>query len=54
MREIVRSGPVIDGEYEVIEPSPPLVWSFWTDDFPVVIQIIVGVAFSGWLYRLLS
>jgi hypothetical protein len=45
---------VIEGEFEVIEPRPAVSWSFWADDLPAIVQIVVGMTFAAWLYRLLS
>lgn len=42
MRELVKSEPVIDVDYEVIEPQPPVQWSFWRDDLPAVFRIVMG------------
>lgn len=39
--EIVKAGEVIDGEYEVVLPPRPVSWSFWRDDLPAVLHIVV-------------
>jgi hypothetical protein len=48
----------IDGEYEVILPTPPVRWSFWADDLPVLVNAAVAIAtavvVSGWAQRLFS
>jgi hypothetical protein len=41
---------VIEGEFEVIEPRPAVSWSFWTDDLPVIVKAVVGMATAVWVY----
>ena len=38
---------IIEGEYEVIVPPPKVRWSFWSDDLPVVIDVVISGAVSA-------
>jgi hypothetical protein len=46
----VQPSDVIEGEFEVVEPRPAVSWSFWTDDLPVIVKAVVGMATAVWVY----
>lgn len=39
---LTRSPDTIEGEFVVILPKPPIDWSFWRDDLPVIAEIVAG------------